>query len=58
MITYCPCGADLTSEADKAHHVCSYCRGPAKKRAPRRRRVKPDFVDQPLPGLESWGVPT
>lgn len=55
MTGRCPCGAELVSVADQAHGICDYCRGDAKKRPVRRRR-KPDFVDVPLPGLESWGL--
>jgi len=51
----CPCGAQLKSEADKAHGVCTYCRVDAKK--VRRKVVRPDFVDEEIPGLglQFWG---
>jgi hypothetical protein len=49
----CPCGARLKLPAEWAHGVCNRCRD----HKPRRREPAPDFVDQPLPGLETWGQP-
>jgi len=58
----CPCGAELTSEAARAHHVCDYCRKNA-KRAKRRKAVEADptmplFDPDPQPRrlvpLDGW----
>jgi hypothetical protein len=50
----CPCGAELATEADKAHGVCHYCRVDAKKSV--RNSLNPDFEDAPMPGFEDYGA--
>jgi hypothetical protein len=41
---HCPCGDELTSQADLAHGTCTDCRVTSKKRL---RRSQPEQVDGP-----------
>lgn len=59
---YCPCGAELTSEADLAHGVCHGCRVTAKKRVRRQPALpqdvglfdEPEDADRRLVPLDGW----